>query len=182
MDVVSTQTMPSGRALVSSEAQFGLLFDQCHGAVLRYALRRAGTDEAADVVAETFLIAWRKLDQIPADGLERAWLIGVARRVLANRRRSTARAQRMVDMIGYQIQVAAPSADASIEGEDVRAALARLSAKDCELLILVAWDGLTPAEIATALGKSSATVRSRLHKARLRFRAELERDGIEGWE
>lgn len=182
MDVASNQTMASRQSLVTAEAQLRQLFDQCHDSVMRYALRRAGADEAADVVAETFLIAWRKLDQIPTDGLERAWLIGVARRVLANRRRGSERAQRLVEVIGYQIQVAAPSADAAIEGEDVRAALARLNTKDCELLTLVAWDGLTPAEIATALGKSSATVRSRLHKARLRFRAELERDGIKGWE
>lgn len=181
MDVVSNQTMAGRHKSVSSEAQLGLLFDRCHDTVMRYVLRRVGVDEAADVVAETFLIAWRKLDQVPVDGLERAWLIGVARRVLANRRRSTARAHRLVERIAYQIEVV-PSADASIEGADVRAALARLSANDCELLTLVAWDGLTPAEIATALGKSSVTVRSRLHRARLRLRAELERDGIKGWE
>jgi DNA-directed RNA polymerase specialized sigma24 family protein len=71
------------------------LFDeiyQAHGrAILGYALRRTSIDAAQDIAAETFLVAWRRIDEVPKEPLP--WLLGVARRILANQRRSATRAE-----------------------------------------------------------------------------------------
>ena len=86
---------PSGTGAdqkLEREERFRELFNSSYHHVLGYALRRAASrDDAADVVAETFLVAWRRLDDLPSEALTRPWLYGVARRVLANQRRSTGR-------------------------------------------------------------------------------------------
>ena len=78
------------------QARFERLYDQASLQVLGYALRRADSPEdAADVVSETFMIAWRRLDEVPAGDEARLWLYGVARRVLANQRRAHQRRERL---------------------------------------------------------------------------------------
>jgi RNA polymerase sigma factor (sigma-70 family) len=145
------------------------LYEAHASAVFAYARRRASWADADEVVSETFLIAWRRLDQVPAH--DRAWLIGVARKVLANRNRSEARQQR----VRRRLVVAAAPADDSTEVADgrVKSALARLSPTDREALTMLAWDGLSPAEIGTALGCSRAAAYVRIHRARRRFAALL---------
>jgi RNA polymerase sigma-70 factor (ECF subfamily) len=144
--------------------------------LLAYALRRVGrAEEAADVVAETMLVAWRRLDEVPPGSEARPWLFGVARRVLANSRRSSRRRDRLGERLRREVDqlVGADHAAAVETNLVVRDALARLDADDREILLLTSWEGLQPTEIAVALDVPAATVRTRLHRARQRLRQQL---------
>jgi RNA polymerase sigma-70 factor (ECF subfamily) len=157
--------------------RFRELFETEARGVLGYALRRVESrEDAADVVAETFSVAWRRIEDVPAQPEARPWLYGVARRVLANQRRGTLRRQRLADRLREQLQVTAPPATAPGDDrmEAVGEALARLSGQDREVLLLANWEGLTPAQIGAVIGVPGATARTRLHRARARLRAELE--------
>jgi RNA polymerase sigma-70 factor (ECF subfamily) len=158
--------------------RFRRLFAATERDLLAYAVRRVErAEDAADVVAETFLVAWRRLDDVPRGDEARLWLYGVARRQLANQRRGQLRRSRLADRLRAEL----PAAIAGALGPEdhrvaaVRAALARLEEEDREILRLTSWEGLTPAEIASVLGVPGVTVRSRLHRARKRMRAELLR-------
>jgi RNA polymerase sigma-70 factor (ECF subfamily) len=143
--------------------------------VLAYALRRAsGSEDAADVVAETFLIAWRKLSDVPPGDDARLWLYGVARRVLANQRRGERRRERLGERLRSDLaRVAALQPSPSDEQPGVLVALSRLDEDDRELLLLVGWEELEPAQAARVVGGSAVAVRSRLHRARRRLRAAM---------
>lgn len=154
-------------------ARFEQLFATHYSDLVRFATRRVGADGAGDVVASTFLIAWRRLADVPADQ-SRAWLYGTARRVIANELRGRERRQRLGRRIGVP---ADPTADDHAgpvaERLRVRAVLAELAPRDQELLRLTEWDGLDLDEVATVLGCSRATVKVRLHRARRRFATRL---------
>ena len=163
-----------------TEERFRALFGRCSRPLLTYALRRVGEPaDAADVVAETFVVAWRRLDEIPPGGEARLWLFGVARRVIANHQRGGLRRSRLADRLRAElVEHVELDPMASVETRQVVAtALGRLDEDDRELLRLTSWEGLTPAEIATVCGIPSGRARSRLHRARGRFRAELEKLG-----
>lgn len=154
-----------------SDERFTGLFARTSQALLAYAVRRvADPADAADVVADTFLVAWRRLDSIP-EGRERAWLFGVARRVLANRNRGTRRNSAMVERL--RAGLAAVPRQATSGRPALAEALDRLPEGDRELLRLLAWEELTQEEAAVALGTSVGAIRVRLHRARARLRAEL---------
>ncbi|MGH8983913.1 MAG: RNA polymerase sigma factor [Acidimicrobiia bacterium] len=157
--------------------RFEAVFQENVRRVLAYALRRvAEPADAADVVAETFLVAWRRLDDLPAGDEARPWLFGVARRVLANQRRGQLRRSRLAAALGAQVSRALV-VDESCHSEDaqmVASALARLDDRDREVLQLTVWEGLTPSQLATAMSIPAATVRTRLHRARRRLRGEME--------
>jgi RNA polymerase sigma-70 factor (ECF subfamily) len=141
-------------------------------------LRRvAEPADAADVVAETFLIAWRRIDELPAGGEARPWLFGVARRVLANQRRGQLRRNRLAEAFGEHVSrelVFDESSQAEDAAQLVASALRRLGEDDREVLQLTVWEGLTPSQLATALSIPAATVRTRLHRARRHLRGEME--------
>jgi RNA polymerase sigma-70 factor, ECF subfamily len=156
------------------EERFEGLFREHYAAVRGYALRRAPRDVAQEVVAETFLVAWRRLDDVPDDAVP--WLFGVARRVLANQRRSARRNVALERRLAEAVPAASDSGDPGErlgEAEFLRAALARLSDRDREALMLVAWHGLTGARAARAAGCTRAAFAVRLHRARARLAAEL---------
>lgn len=146
-------------------------------AILGYAARRVGRPEdAADVVADVFTVAWRRIDDVPAGEAARPWLYGVARNVLSNHRRGAWRQDRLTDRLRGELRVMATAVQPASEDADiVRDALGRLSADDRELLQLTAWEGLSPNEIALAMDVPAGTVRSRLHRARHQLRRELQR-------
>ncbi len=156
--------------------QFSDLYRGQYEALLHYALRRTDPETARDVVAETFLVAWRRLDAVPTDnGMTRPWLYGVARHVLANTERSRLRAERLTTRLGQEQRAAnVPDAAASIaESARLRSALATLSEPDQEALRLVGWEELDLAAAALAVGCSRATMAVRLHRARRRLEQAL---------
>ena len=138
--------------------------------MLAYALRRADPATAEDVVAETFLIAWRRMDDVPSRPLP--WLLGVARRVLANLRRGERRRGALLDRLRREPAAPAQTAPGEEEGRAL-AALASLPERDREALLLHAWEGLDHAGAGTVMGCSAATFAVRLHRARQRFAREL---------
>ena len=157
--------------MTSPSERFTDLFERTHAALLAYAVRRvAEPRDAADVIAETFLIAWRRLDQVPGGESERPWLFGVARKVLSNHNRGARRRDAMVGRLRADLaEVTPPPTDPSGLGQ----ALSRLNADDRELLLLLAWDGLSQEQAAFALGISHSALRVRLHRARNRLRTLL---------
>lgn len=147
------------------QTRFEELYRAYADRVHAYALRRTTPAAADDVVAEVFLVAWRRLDRVPDEPF--AWLLGVARRVLANRRRSESRSAALhTRLVGHQ---AVDEASSSPVDSRLRDALERLGDRDRELLLLVAWEGLKPAEVAEVLGVRRGTVAVRLHRARGRL-------------
>lgn len=161
-----------------AQSRFSQLYHEHGRAVLAYALRRVEhREDAADVVAETFLIAWRRLGEVPVDAGAKLWLYAVARRVIANlhrtERRRTRLGQRLAESLRTDLATHSPHGG---EAAEILRAMAGLTADDRELLLLVSWEDLSPAEAAKALGVSSLAARSRLHRARRRLR-ELIDDG-----
>jgi RNA polymerase sigma-70 factor (ECF subfamily) len=141
--------------------------------ILGYALRRCGdSDDAADAVAETFLIAWRRLGDVPPGGEARLWLYGTARNVLANQRRGARRRDRLTERLRDQLRWQLPAHQGQ-EGGAFLEALAGLGESDRELLMLIGWEELTPSEAARVLEISPLAARTRLHRARHRLRARL---------
>jgi RNA polymerase sigma-70 factor, ECF subfamily len=158
--------------LVDADERFNALYRAHYPAVLRYASRRADPDTARDVVADTFLVAWRKLKIIPADPEQvEPWLYGVARRMLANSDRSRRRTQRLTDRLSHQNpDMQQPDlAVAVTERERLAQALARLSEADQEALRLIGWEELDLAAAAIAMGCSRSVMAVRLHRARRRL-------------
>ena len=168
-----SSTKAAGLPREVAEARFADLYRDHARELLGYALRRsADPDDAADVIAETFLVAWRRLDQVPLGAEARLWLFGTARRVLANQKRGTRRRDRLTERLRDELRRQLP-APRPREGSVVLEALAELRDADRELLMLIGWEELTPAEAAGALGISPLAARTRLHRARRRLRARL---------
>lgn len=158
-----------------AERTFRVFYAAHFDPLLAYALRRVDQPaDAADVVAETFLIAWRRRGSVPAGDEARLWLFGTARKVLANQRRGGQRRDRLGERLRERLATTVPDGSvAVVEGQAVQQALARLSEPDREVLTLSAWDGLAPQEVAVVLGLPDATVRQRLSRARARLRQHL---------
>ncbi|MBE1874663.1 RNA polymerase sigma factor [Myceligenerans pegani] len=159
----------------TDDERFSALFAATNRDLLAYAVRRVSDPaDAADVVAETYLVAWRRIAEVPREGRARPWLFGVARRVLANHHRGERRRSALADRLRAQLGEVVPPADAGLQGRsDVELALAGLDENDQEILRLVAWEELARDEIAVVLGLSRAAVRVRLHRARRRLAERL---------
>jgi RNA polymerase sigma factor (sigma-70 family) len=164
--------------VTQSEAErrrrFNALFAAYSSDIVGYCGWRAGTDDAQDAVAEVFLTAWRRLDDLPEGDAARVWLYATARRVIANQRRSTRRRAALTDRLSVEAASAPRSSGVDEEETLVYEALHRLAPRDREVLLLAEWEGLTPAQIASVVGCLTVTARGRLHRARRRFRAVYE--------
>lgn len=165
-------------------AGFESVYTAHYELILAYALRRTESrDDAADVVAETFLTAWRRQDQAPQGPDVRLWLYGIARRVLANQIRGARRRERLGARL-LQVGAVAPDHDsrpAAAIAETrvgIAHAFARLKDDDRDLLTLVATEGLSAAEAARVWGCTATTIRVRLYRARARFARELAAEGL----
>jgi RNA polymerase sigma-70 factor (ECF subfamily) len=150
--------------------RFERLYVAHAGLVRRFARRRASDAEADDVVAEVFLSVWRRLDDVPADPVP--WLLGIARGVLANRRRGENRHVALISRLRSE-QLAQASQTAGELDLDMVTALGALSTSDQELLLLVAWEGLSSKQMAEVLGLRKGTVAVRMHRARRRLQRAL---------
>jgi RNA polymerase sigma-70 factor (ECF subfamily) len=151
-----------------------VIYAQHYARVLGYVLRRVDhPDQAADVLAETFLVAWRRLDQVPEGERARLWLYGVARRILANHRRGERRRTQLADRLRAEVSAGGSIGEPPGAGASAAVAFRSLRDEDRELLALRGWEGLDAGEIAVVLGCSRNAARIRLHRARRRLRAAL---------
>lgn len=154
------------------EERFNQLYDEHFEAVRAYVWRR-DPDLCDEVLAETFLVAWRRLEDTPLD--TRPWLIGIARNIRLNLRR-TARRQQALTARLMETASDPGYAEPSSHTAAIEAALSRLSDKDREILLLSTWDGLDRTGIAQVLDCSRANVNVRLHRARRRLAATLTQE------
>lgn len=155
--------------------RFRLLFERYADPVLAYARRHGDSTTAEDVASETFLIAWRRRTELPDEPL--AWLIVVARNLIANRQRGLVRAKRLHIELSALRQATAPEAavDGVVVGRAVMlSALESLTPTEREALLLVGWDGLSGREAARVLDCSERTFNVRLHRARKRLTRALD--------
>ena len=170
----------------SREARFRALYEATYDDLLRFAQRRVHPSHAEDVAADVFLVAWRRLDELPAEPDEavraaRPWLFGVARATMLNHRRGDRRrdalAVRLADATlvnGRVSDTSDATEDLAASRLDLAAAWVRLSDAEQEAISLAVWEGLTSAEAGAVLGCSATAYRIRLSRARRSLRRHLE--------
>jgi RNA polymerase sigma-70 factor, ECF subfamily len=157
------------------EDRFRVLYERTRPGIIAYVLRRSASHEdAADVVAETFEIAWRRLDDIPAGEASLLWLYVTARYVLANQGRRNRRRDDTTVRLANELRGTAARAEATDEESlSIRSCLSSLQPDERELLMLAGWEGLSAADIGRVLGCSPTAARIRLHRARARLKVEM---------
>jgi RNA polymerase sigma-70 factor (ECF subfamily) len=165
------------------ERRFRTLYRDHYCLIQAYAVRRVESEaDVADVVAEVFTTAWRRLDEVPSPPGDRLWLYGVARRVIAGKRRSTRRLSNLVARLeaSYDQRTGQPPQTSDGLHERVLAALRCLGPAEREAVHLVLWEQLSHAEAACVLGCSANAVAVRMHRAKARLRAALTAGGTAG--
>jgi RNA polymerase sigma-70 factor, ECF subfamily len=173
-EAVFEEPGPTG-ATDEPEARFEAAYRGHFSDIYAYCLRRVPSDEVADMVAEIFLTAWRRLDQMPSAPEDRLWLYGVARRTVSQHTRTLLRRNRLAAR--YAQEHAARSAAASPEESSVTASVLelveRLPPKNREIVKLVVWEQLSHAEVAQVLGCSANAVAIRWHRSLGQLRRKL---------
>ena len=163
--------------MTSRESTFIALYESHYDEVHAFCARRVGWHDAGDATADTFAVAWRRIDELPNE-MTRAWVFGVARNIIRNQWRSNGRRQRLTERLkqirdGNRLEpegiVLRKSVDAA-----VLEALDKLRPADAEILRLAAWEELSGPEIAAILGISSDAVHQRLSRAKKRLAKHLE--------
>jgi RNA polymerase sigma factor (sigma-70 family) len=155
--------------------RFTTLYEETRSRIVAYAMRRtASREDAADVVADVYAVAWQKFDEVPEGHAGLLWLYATARHLLANRRRRLRRNSMLVERIASELGDV-PFADAPQDEERLVALLCLRSLPDDqrEVLMLASWEGLNAAEIGRVLNCSPVAARIRLHRARAQLRAEM---------
>ena len=164
----------------SARDHFDAMYARHYRHILAYCGRRLPSAEALDAVSDTFLVAWRRLDDVPPGPAERPWLYGVARRVVANHHRSATRRRQLVERVAGDGKSVLEAVDAQVlraeADQEVIAALDRLGEVDREIVLLRLWEELTHLEIAEIVGMSDVAVRKRLSRARRRLQRLLQVD------
>ncbi len=159
--------------------RFGELYRAHYPSIHAYCRRRTDPARVDDAVAETFLVAWRRIDDVP-DGREALlWLYRVAHRVVGHQWRSSARRSRLGRRVGGQRTPETPGpAERAIHDDECRRALEaieHLKPADAELLLLVAWEQLSTADLATVLDVTPNTASQRLSRARKQLTRQFDR-------
>lgn len=152
------------------DERFEAIYRENRQDVLAFLVRRcAQPADAADLLHEVFVVAWRRIKHVPDGVAARMWLFGVAHRALANHRRGAQRRNRLVQTLAGVVSAATAPPDYP----QVHEALAGLPATDRAIVTMSAWERLTPAEIASVIDMDPGAVRVRLHRARERLRQQL---------
>ena len=185
MKEATAAAVAEGLTLVSSgEAQFRRLYDQHHDAINSYFMRRSSAANAPDLTAEVFLVAWRRIDDVPRGEDTLLWLYGVAANVAAHHRRSKARGARLDTRLRSVPAKGTKEPELEVvrraEYDQVLAAARRLRPADQEILRLAAWEELPHDQISRLLGCSVAAVDQRLHRAKKRLAKEYHKTHIPG--
>lgn len=155
--------------------RFDALFASYSSDIVAYCGWRADSaSDAQDAVAEVFLTAWRRVDEIPPGDAARVWLYATARRVIANERRSSRRRDALYQRLALDAAVVQQPPASDREEALVHETLGRLRPRDREILLLAEWEDLSPSQIAEVMDCLAITARGRLHRARRRFRAVFE--------
>ena len=158
-----------------NETRFNEVFVAYHDEIWRYAMRRCAYDDAVNIVSDTFLTAWRRIQDVPAGDDARLWLYKVASHNVANQQRGERRYLRLVSRLAanesHSTAVAVENATPDHAG--LRIALARLSKNDQELLRLLTWEELSHEQAATVLGITPNAVAQRARRARRNLRSKL---------
>ncbi|WP_412744231.1 RNA polymerase sigma factor [Krasilnikovia sp. MM14-A1004] len=169
-----------------SPEQFAAVFDRHYARIYAYAARRLGRDLAEDVASETFMVAFSRIDGYDTSHPDAApWLYGIASNLIARQGRAEAKRYKTLaklspdETIGDHDDAVAGRLDAATARGRLAKALRRLSTGDRDVLLLVAWAGLSQPEVATALDIPAGTVRSRLHRARQEMRTALGGRGLQ---
>lgn len=161
-------------------ARFEELYKAHYRKIVAYARRRCySVDDADDVVSATFLVAWRRLEDLLGADQPLAWLYGVAYRTVLSKRRQVDRTTRLAEKAAAHVSSGAETVEATVEARErlaaVSAATDDLSEADQEILRLVGWEECSHAEIAAILGISRVLVRTRVMRARRRLQAAYEK-------
>jgi RNA polymerase sigma factor (sigma-70 family) len=154
--------------------RFAEMFDELSARVFAYARRQCDMTTAQDIVADTFLVAWRRFADLPDNPLP--WLLVVARNTLANRRRRDLRYDQLIDAMSRLETLAGPAAGVEqsvVERDTLLAALGELTDLEREAVLLVAWDGLSGRDAAEVAGCSVRAFEVRLSRARARMTRAL---------
>jgi RNA polymerase sigma-70 factor (ECF subfamily) len=161
------------------EARFVEIYRRYGKPLQAYCARRTGGSQVADAVAETFLVAWRRIDQIPDGDSTLPWLYGVAFRVLSHQWRHKARSQRLVERLRGMADFESMAPDVVlVRNEEYRVVLdasARLRPIDQEILRLTLWEELSHADVSVVLGIETSAVKQRAYRARRNLAAEYQR-------
>lgn len=162
-----------------ADRRFESLFRNNHQAVLAYCQRRMDRSEAEDVAADVFAVAWRRLDEVPDGGAEKAWLLAVAHKTIANHRRGSIRRSFLGGRLAAQRENEPDTPESTVTGKEddalLLAAMERLREPDQEILRLLVWDKVSHADIGTVLGISQAAVAQRVSRARSRLKKDYEK-------
>jgi RNA polymerase sigma-70 factor (ECF subfamily) len=164
--------------LTEQRARFETIWRQHRSQVLAYCLRRASSADAEDACAETFLVVWRRIDEIPPDPRAVLALYGIARRVLSNQSRSLSRRGRLhAKLTNLGVAPPADPMHVVVQNADDRLvfdAVQRLKPTDREIVMLDVWEDLSRAEIAEVMGMTRAAVDQRIHRAYQKLSRALE--------
>jgi len=162
-------------------AAYRRLYEAYHANVLAYCIRRVGRDDAPDLAAEVFAVAWRRLEAVPRGEESLPWLYGVAYRVVSHHWRSRGRRRRLRTKIAALPAAAAEGPEAQLvqrhEYDLVLRAMSRLRALDQEVLRLSVWEEQSHDQVAVSLGSTVPAVRQRVHRAKRALLREFERIG-----
>ena len=164
-----------------AEQRFQEIYRAHQRHVLAYFLRRTDATSACDGASETFLTAWRRIDDVPDGDGTLPWLYGVSRKVLANQRRSRDR----YAALGKKLSGVGPSEEPSpevvvlrrAEDREMLDAVGHLRPEDQEVLRLTVWEELPHAQVGEVLGTSAHAVTQRLHRITKQLSRDLQHPG-----
>lgn len=180
LDISLAYTTWDPALVTSHESTFIALYETHYDEVHAFCARRVGWQHAGDVTAETFVVLWRRMADLP-DDQPRAWVFGIARGVIRNQWRSTVRRGRLAERVKHIRHAVVDDPGSIIIRKSVDAevveALGQLTKADQEILQLAAWDELSGPEIAAVLGIELAAVQQRVSRAKKRLARQIASDG-----